>query len=46
MIKIENQQLANYVMFKLNKIENEFTEEELQEIDEIILNPYFKFANF
>lgn len=39
MIKIENKELANYVMFKLDKIENEFTESELNEIDEIVLSP-------
>ena len=38
MIKIENEQLADYIMFKLDKQDNEFTEEELQDIDEIVLN--------
>lgn len=39
MIKIENKQLADYIMFKLDKLENEFTEEELKNIDEIVINP-------
>lgn len=38
MIKIENEQLANYIMFKLDKQDNEFTADELQNIDEIVLN--------
>ena len=40
MIKVENESLANYLMFKLKKEENEFTEEDIKSIDEIILNPY------
>lgn len=38
MIKIKNEQLANYIMFKLDKQVNEFTVDELQNIDEIVLN--------
>ena len=38
MIKIENDNLANYVMFKLDKLENEFTEDELNQIIEIVIN--------
>ncbi len=39
MIKIDNTDLANYIMFKLNKEDNNFTIEELGQIDEIIINP-------
>ena len=39
MIRIDNTDLANYVMFKLNKEENAFSTEELKQIDEIIINP-------
>ncbi len=38
MIKIENEQLADYIMFKLDKEANEFTEEDLKKIDEIVIN--------
>lgn len=37
-IKIENDNLANYIMFKLDKLENKFTEEELDKITEIVIN--------
>lgn len=37
-IKIENQNLAKYIMFKLDKLENEFTEEELDKITEVVIN--------
>lgn len=37
-IKINNENLANYVMFKLNKSRNEFTQEELNEISEIVID--------
>lgn len=37
-IKIENNLLANYIMFKLDKIENEFTLEELDKIKEIVID--------
>ena len=33
-INIENENLANYIMFKLDKVDNGFTEEELNEIIE------------
>ena len=39
MINIQNENLANYVMFKLNKIENAFTEQELATIEELVVNP-------
>ena len=39
MIKIDNTDLANYIMFKLDKEDNSFSVEELGEIDEIIINP-------
>ena len=38
MIKINNKALADYVMFKLDKLENEFTEEELSLITEVNLD--------
>lgn len=37
-IKIDNENLANYVMFKLNKSCNNFTQEELNEIFEIVID--------
>lgn len=37
-IKIDNENLANYVMFKLNKSSNKFTQEELNEIFEIVID--------
>lgn len=37
-IKIENENLANYVMFKLDKLENGFTEEELAQITEVVID--------
>ena len=37
-IKIENENLANYVMFKLDKLDNEFTEQELNQITEVVLD--------
>ncbi len=39
MIKIDNTDLANYIMFKLDKEDNSFSREELNQIDEIIINP-------
>ena len=39
MIKIDNTDLANYIMFNLYKEDNSFSVEELGEIDEIIINP-------
>lgn len=39
MIRIENESLANYLMFKLDKLSNEFTEEELGQIEELYINP-------
>ena len=38
MIRIENENLANYVLFKLDKLENQFTEEELEQITEVVIN--------
>lgn len=37
-ININNNSLANYVMFKLDKLENNFTEQELDQIKEIVLD--------
>lgn len=37
-INIENKNLANYVMFKLDKVDNGFTEEELNEITEVVID--------
>lgn len=37
-MRIESFNLSNYIMFKLNKIDNEFNEEELNKIDEIIIS--------
>lgn len=37
-MRIESFNLSNYIMFKLNKIDNEFSEEELNKIDEIIIS--------
>ena len=37
-INIENENLANYIMFKLDKIENGFTEEELNQITEVVID--------
>ena len=39
MIKFENEQLAKYIMFKLDKEDNNFTEEELEKVDELVLDP-------
>ena len=39
MIKIDNTDLANYIMFKLDKEDNNFSMDELGQIDEIIINP-------
>lgn len=39
MIKFENEQLEKYLMFKLDKEDNNFTEEELENIEELVLNP-------
>ena len=37
-INIENENLANYIMFKLDKVDNGFTEEELNKITEVVIN--------
>lgn len=37
-ITIENENLANYVMFKLDKVDNEFTEQELNQITEVVID--------
>ena len=37
-IKIENKNLANYIMFKLDKVDNGFTEEELNKITEVVID--------
>ncbi len=38
MISFKNKQLASYLMFKLDKLENQFDFEELGQIDEVMLN--------
>ncbi len=38
MIYIDNENLANYIMFKLNKVDNGFTEQELNEITEVVID--------
>lgn len=38
LINIENENLANYIMFKSDKIDNGFTEEELDKITEVVIN--------
>ena len=40
MVTIDNRELANYLMFKLDKLENAFSEEELEQVEELVLNPY------
>ena len=37
-INIENKNLANYVIFKLDKVDNEFTEQELNQITEVVID--------
>ena len=37
-ITIKNENIANYVMFVLDKLDNEFTEEELNTITEITID--------
>lgn len=37
-INIENENLANYIMFKLDKVDNGFTEEELNKITEVVID--------
>lgn len=37
-MRIESFNLSNYIMFKLNKIDNEFSEEELNKIVEVIIS--------
>ena len=37
-IKIENKNLANYIMFKLDKVDNSFTEQELNTITEVVID--------
>ena len=44
LIYIENENLANYIMFKLDKIDNGFTEEELKK-SEINLKPRLRMAS-
>lgn len=38
MIKLNNENLANYVEFKLDKLDNNFTEEELLKIEEVVID--------
>ena len=37
-INIENENLANYIMFKLDKVDNGFTEEELNKITDVVVD--------
>lgn len=37
-IEIENKNLANYIMFKLDKVDNSFTEQELNTITEVVID--------
>ena len=37
-IDIKNKNLANYIMFKLDKVDNKFTEQELNKIDEVVID--------
>lgn len=37
-INIENENLSNYIMFKLDKVDNGFTEEELNKITEVVID--------
>ena len=37
-ISIKNENLSNYIMFKLDKIENAFTQEELNQITEVVID--------
>ena len=37
-INIGNENLANYIMFKLDKVDNGFTEEELNKITEVVID--------
>lgn len=39
MIQIENDNLANFLMFQLDKIENNFTIEELSTVKELVIDP-------
>lgn len=39
MIKFDNEQLEKYLLFKLDKQEKNFSEEELREVEELVLNP-------
>lgn len=39
MIQIENDNLANFLMFQLDKIENNFTPEELSTVKELVIDP-------
>ena len=38
MIKLNNENLANYVEFTLDKLDNNFTEEELLKIEEVVID--------
>ena len=37
-INIENKNLANYIMFKIDKISNSFTEQDLNQITEVVID--------
>lgn len=38
MIKLNSENLANYVEFKRDKLDNNFTEEELLKIEEVVID--------
>lgn len=38
MIKLNNENLVNYVEFKRDKLDNNFTEEELLKIEEVVID--------
>lgn len=44
-INIKNENLADYVMFRLDKIDNEFTSDELKQITEVVID-YCIYKNF
>ncbi len=37
-VNVKNENLANYIMFKLDKLDNNFTEQELNQITEVVID--------
>lgn len=37
-VNVKNENLANYIMFKLDKLDNDFTEQELNQITEVVID--------